>query len=100
MLLNRAVDKLIEEPKAEQGDVVDFVHVPPAERRGSAGRSIEATFEGFTEPNSDVAALLGGSTKTDLGPLDAQLDARGCKADVDQRHGKGMCTVAGGSPTW
>ena len=36
----------------------------------------------------------------DLGPLDAELDARRCLADGDPRHGEEMCFVAGGLATW
>ena len=78
MLFNRAVDKLIEKPKAEQGDAEDVVHLAVP----------------------SVAAFIVHRRKSDDGPLDAQLGARGCKADVIPRHGEEMCTVAGGPTTW
>ena len=85
MLLNRATVKLIEELNAEQGDAEDLVpfSLPSVE---------EASFDPV-KPHSDVAALFVDRRKSDLGPLDAQLDAQSWKANVDPLHGEEMFSV-------
>ena len=78
MLLNRSFGELIEELKAEQSTVADFVHMilRASRKRPSI---LEAVLEGFAEPRSAVAAHVVVRRKSYLGPLDAHLDAGGCK---------------------
>ena len=79
MLLNRASGKLIEELKAEQVDARDLVHLAlPSGEEASFGR-MKPRLRGLAKTRSDVAAYVVCQRKSCLGPLDAQLDARGCR---------------------
>ena len=49
--------------------------------------SLPSVEDKSAKTRSDVAAVVVDRRKSDLRPLDAQLDAGGCKADIDPRHG-------------
>ena len=58
MVVNRAVDKLIEKLKADQGNAEDLVHLALPSVEEAPFDSNEAALQGFAKTSSDVAVFV------------------------------------------
>ena len=100
MLLNHVVHKLIEELEAEQGDAVDLVRLALPSVEEASFDPMKQCLRALQRQAPMLQLLSWDRRKSDLGPFDTKLDARGCKADVNPRHGEQMCTITGSLHTW